>query len=72
MKTSIALLSIEHRSMARNLWQALYNAPDNDHLLSARHDFDDSPEEVRMAVLRASIQNWRDKTQAELEENPFD
>ena len=71
MKTSTTSLCTEHQVVARKLWQALYHAPDTEHLVTARHAFDIAPEEVRMAILRASIQNWRDDP-TEADKNPFE
>ncbi|RYF51406.1 MAG: hypothetical protein EOO38_03310 [Cytophagaceae bacterium] len=72
MKSFITSLCLEHRALARDLWQALYHAPDTTHLVAARHAFDNAPDEVRAAILRASIQSWRDENSIEAEKNPFD
>ncbi|RYZ85042.1 MAG: hypothetical protein EOP04_16805 [Proteobacteria bacterium] len=72
MPTSNNSLSPENRALARELWQALYNAPDAEHLSAARHGFNTAPVEVRTAILRAAIPNWRNTVPVEADNNPFD
>ncbi|RYZ88415.1 MAG: hypothetical protein EOP04_09465 [Proteobacteria bacterium] len=72
MKTTTVSLSPENRSLARDLWQALYYSSSPTHLVLARQAFEDAPEDVKEMILKTSVQNWQNRDESEIEKNPFE
>lgn len=64
-------LSLEHRSAARDLWEALYNSPTREGMEEARARLVIEADAVRSAILRAAAIQWREGVFSEPQENPF-
>jgi hypothetical protein len=72
MTSKETVLSTEHQLLARDLWEALNNAPNPTELKEARARLAAAPEEVRSAILRANIARWREGTEPLWHNNPFE